>query len=77
MSWWLEACQSPSESVLAQALAHQSQLTKPTGSLSELESVAVTLASLQNTVKPKIDRPWITIFAGDHGVMEENISAYP
>ena len=77
MSWWLEACQSPSESVLAQALARQSQLTKPTGSLSELESVAVTLASLQNTVKPKIDRPWITIFAGDHGVMEENISAYP
>ena len=77
MSWWLEACQSPSESVLAQALARQSQLTMPTGSLSEFESVAVTLASLQNTVKPKIDSPWITIFAGDHGVMEENISAYP
>lgn len=77
MSWWLEACQSPSESALTQALARQSQLTKPAGALSELETVAVTLASLQNTVKPEIVRPWITVFAGDHGVVEENISAYP
>ena len=35
------------------------------------------MASLQGTVFPKINKPWISIFAGDHGVVEENISAYP
>lgn len=77
MSWWLEACKQPSMDAKQQAEAHQLQLTKPTGSLSELENTAVQLAALQNTVKPQVDRPWITIFVGDHGVMEENISAYP
>lgn len=77
MSWWLEACKQPSMDAKQQAEAHQLQLTKPTGSLSELENTAVQLAALQNTVKPQVDLPWITIFAGDHGVMEENISAYP
>ena len=77
MSWWLEACKQPSMDAKQQAEAHQLQLTKPTGSLSELENTAVQLAALQNTAKPQVDLPWITIFAGDHGVMEENISAYP
>ncbi|WP_180155816.1 nicotinate-nucleotide--dimethylbenzimidazole phosphoribosyltransferase [Acinetobacter sp. YH12045] len=77
MNWWQEPCQNPSIEAKQQAVNHQLQLTKPTGSLSELENVAVQLASLQNTDQPNIDFPWITIFAGDHGVMEENISAYP
>ena len=77
MNWWLEVCQIPNEDARLQAEARQLQLTKPTGSLSELERTAVTLASLQNSAKPNVNSPWITIFAGDHGVMEENISAYP
>lgn len=77
MSWWLNECKKPSAQAKQQAEARQLQLTKPTGSLSELEHVAVQLAALQNQLKPNADQPWITIFAGDHGVMEENISAYP
>ena len=77
MNWWLEACKAPSEEARQQAEARQLQLTKPTGSLSELERVAVLLAALQHRAKPEINQPWIAIFAGDHGVMEENISAYP
>lgn len=77
MSWWLGACKTPSETAKQQAQARQLQLTKPTGSLSELETTAIVLASLQNNPRPNVDQPWITIFAGDHGVMEENISAYP
>ena len=77
MNWWLDACKTPSAEARLQAAERQLQLTKPTGSLSELENVAIQLASLQNTPRPNIDHPWITIFAGDHGVMEENISAYP
>ena len=77
MNWWLDACQKPSEAAKTQAEQRQLQLTKPTGSLSELEHVAIQLASLQGQQQPQINFPWITIFAGDHGVMEENISAYP
>lgn len=77
MNWWLEACQQPSNEAKQAATERQLQLTKPTGSLSELENTAILLASLQNNPRPNIDKPWITIFAGDHGVMDENISAYP
>ncbi len=77
MQWWLAACQQPNLAAKQQAEQRQLQLTKPTGALTELENIAITLASLQNQLKPNIDQPWITIFAGDHGVMEENISAYP
>lgn len=77
MNWWLEACKNPSTIAKQQAEQRQLQLTKPTGSLSTLENVAVQLASLQDQAKPNVDFPWICIFAGDHGVMEENISAYP
>ena len=77
MKWWVDACKVPNLAVKQQAEERQLQLTKPTGSLSDLENVAVQLASLQNNPKPNLDAPWITIFAGDHGVMEENISAYP
>jgi nicotinate-nucleotide--dimethylbenzimidazole phosphoribosyltransferase len=77
MNWWLDACKTPSEEARQQAEARQLQLTKPTGSLSELERTAVQLAALQNQAKPEVTLPWIAIFAGDHGVMEENISAYP
>jgi len=77
MNWWLDACKTPSAETKKLAEERQLQLTKPTGSLSELENTAVQLASLQDNPRPNTDQPWITIFAGDHGVMEENISAYP
>ena len=77
MNWWLASCKVPSIEAKQAATERQLQLTKPTGSLSELENTAITLASLQNTPRPNVDAPWISIFAGDHGVMEENISAYP
>ena len=77
MNWWLDTAKISSQQAQKVAEARQLQLTKPTGSLSELETVAVQLASLQDTSHPDIQKPWISIFAGDHGVMQENISAYP
>ena len=74
---WLAPCKSPDLHYKQVAEQRQSQLTKPTGSLSVLEQIAIQLASLQATAQPTVDHPWICIFAGDHGVMEENISAYP
>ncbi|UXZ95052.1 nicotinate-nucleotide--dimethylbenzimidazole phosphoribosyltransferase [Pseudomonas phytophila] len=76
-SWWLEPTQAINVPVREEALARQQQLTKPTGSLGQLERVAVQLAGLQGRVKPKADAVWIAIFAGDHGVVGEGVSAYP
>lgn len=76
-SWWLEPAQAINVPVREEALARQQQLTKPTGSLGQLERVAVQLAGLQGRVKPKADAVWIAIFAGDHGVVAEGVSAYP
>ena len=76
-SWWLNPCKPVDANVVAQAAARQQQLTKPAGSLGRLESVAVQLAGLQGQVKPTLEQVWIAIFAGDHGVVAEGVSAFP
>ena len=55
----------------------QLQLTKPPGSLGRLEEIANRCAAIQTTLFPKVDKPRILLFAGDHGVCEEGISPYP
>jgi nicotinate-nucleotide--dimethylbenzimidazole phosphoribosyltransferase len=76
-SWWLNPCKPVDINVVEQAAARQQQLTKPAGSLGRLESVAVQLAGLQGQVKPTLEQVWIAIFAGDHGVVAEGVSAFP
>lgn len=76
-TWWLNPCKAIDASAYEQALARQQQLTKPAGSLGQLEALAVQLAGLQGQVKPSVDRLWIAIFAGDHGVVAEGVSAFP
>jgi nicotinate-nucleotide--dimethylbenzimidazole phosphoribosyltransferase len=76
-SWWLNPCKPVDLDVVEQAAARQQQLTKPAGSLGRLEAVAVQLAGLQGQVKPTLAQVWITIFAGDHGVVAEGVSAFP
>ncbi len=76
-AWWLAACQPEDASARDLALTRQGQLTKPRGALGRLEDVAVTLAALQGRERPRIERPWFTVFAGDHGVVAEGVSAYP
>lgn len=76
-SWWLNPCKPIDAQAVEQAEARQQQLTKPAGSLGRLELVAVQLAGLQGQVKPSLDQLWIAIFAGDHGVVAEGVSAFP
>ncbi len=51
--------------------------TKPVGSLGKLETVAVKCALIQKTVTPQIKNKWTMIFAADHGIAVEGVSAYP
>lgn len=75
--WWRDACQTPDCTAMDQARARQQQLTKPAGALGQLEGLAIHLAGLQGRERPAVERVAITLFAGDHGVVEEGISAYP
>jgi nicotinate-nucleotide--dimethylbenzimidazole phosphoribosyltransferase len=57
--------------------ARQAELTKPLGSLGRLEEIVAFLAAWQGKPKPSIDRPLVAVFAGNHGVVEKGVSAYP
>lgn len=59
------------------ALLRQGKLTKPAGALGQLESMAVWLAERQGVETPTADKIWISVFAADHGVMAEDVSAFP
>lgn len=77
LSWWDAPCQSLDAIASNKASARQQQLTKPTGSLGQLEQVAIDLAGMQGRERPSVDSLWIAIFAADHGVVAEGVSAYP
>ncbi|MGV8892366.1 MAG: nicotinate-nucleotide--dimethylbenzimidazole phosphoribosyltransferase [Burkholderiaceae bacterium] len=51
--------------------------TKPLGSLGLLETLAKQLGLIQRTAQPAILKPAIIVFAADHGITAENISAFP
>ena len=75
--WLTRPVKSPDESHLTQAQQRQAQLTKPPGSLGQLETIAVRLAAMQGSQYPAVDNIQISVFAADHGVAAENVSAFP
>lgn len=75
---WLDApCALPDHACADAARARQGTLTKPPGSLGRLEDAAIQLAGLQRTGAPAVERVWISVFAADHGVAAEGVSAFP
>jgi len=68
----------PTDLSLAQALrAKIDGLAKPLGALGELETLAVQIGAIQGRLGPRIDQVRAYVFAGDHGLNAEGVSAYP
>ncbi|KZY63589.1 nicotinate-nucleotide--dimethylbenzimidazole phosphoribosyltransferase [Oleiphilus sp. HI0069] len=77
MQWLNDAAQAINLEAQTAASTRQGQLTKPPGSLGQLESLAIKFAGLQGKEVPTIDKIMIRIFAADHGVVDEGVSAFP
>jgi len=65
------------EGAATAARVRQGELTKPPGALGELETLAILLAGWQGRVQPRLERVHISVFAADHGVTDEGVSAFP
>lgn len=52
-------------------------LTKPPGSLGTLETLAIQLSAITGELKPSVMPPAVIVFAADHGVAAEGVSAFP
>jgi nicotinate-nucleotide--dimethylbenzimidazole phosphoribosyltransferase len=59
------------------AQVHLDSLTKPLGSLGQLEAVAAQYVAWQEEKVPRIAGKAVYVFAGDHGITDEGVSAYP
>ncbi len=69
---------SPSADAAHAAQERQATLTKPAGALGRLEELSIWLSSVQDSCPPRpLDRVTVVIFAGDHGVAQSGVSAYP
>jgi len=77
MAWITEPAQATVSEAAEAARRRQDTLTKPPGSLGRLEELAVSLAGMQGSPRPVLERVHIAVFAADHGVAAEGVSAYP
>lgn len=73
----LESIEPVDGAIEARARARLDNLTKPRGSLGRLEDIAVRYCLATGTSEPTLGRKMIFTFAGDHGVADEGVSAYP
>lgn len=61
----------------AEAVARNGQLTKPPAALGRLEDIAQWYAAWRGDAQPRVAAPQIIVFAGNHGVAAQGVSAFP
>ena len=65
------------EAARAAAREREGQLTKPAGALGRLEEISEWMAAWQGSARPHVDNPLVAVYAGNHGVVAQGVSAYP
>jgi len=62
---------------IEKARQRTAQLVMPTRALGRLHEISERLCGIQKTLKPSVSRKAILVMAGDHGVVDEGVNAYP
>ncbi len=73
----IEKIEPVDQELMAEAQKRLDFLTKPQGSLGRLEELAKKLVGITGEKDPKVDKKIVVVMAGDHGIVEEGVSAYP
>ncbi len=67
----------PDQAATTAAMARNGQLTKPPGALGRLEDLAIWYAGWRGQTAPTLDKPQVIVFAGNHGISAQGVSAFP
>jgi nicotinate-nucleotide--dimethylbenzimidazole phosphoribosyltransferase len=67
----------PGVESVAAVRARDAQLTKPPGALGRLEKIVEWLAAWQGVPQPAVARPLVAVYAANHGVVAQGVSAFP
>ncbi len=67
----------PDQDAVNGAVDRNGQLTKPPGALGRLEDLAIWYAGWRGDARPQISAPQVIVFAGNHGVTAQGVSAFP
>ena len=74
----LPAIESTADSARAARLQHKiDQKTKPLGALGQLERLALQIGLIQRNDNLRFEAPQMVVFAADHGIAAEGVSAFP
>lgn len=73
----LKSAAGPDAQALGAAQERNGQLTKPPGALGRLEDLAIWYAGWRADAAPQIVAPQVVVFAGNHGVAAQGVSAFP
>lgn len=72
----MAAAPGPDAAATKRAQDRNTKLTKPPGALGRLEDLAIWYAGWRGDAKPQINAPQVIIFAGNHGVCAQGVSAF-
>jgi nicotinate-nucleotide--dimethylbenzimidazole phosphoribosyltransferase len=73
----LRGAPGPDVAVTQAAQARDAQLTKPPGALGRLEDLALWYCGWRGAARARVTAPQVIVFAGNHGVVAQGVSAFP